>query len=276
MDKQSKTRAAIIGCGFIADQHAAQLRELPSCEVVAACDTEELMAKQLADRFHIPNTFTDADEMLRKIRPDVVHITTPAQTHYPLGRRALEAGCHVYLEKPFTETAAEAESLIQMARQKRLRITTGHNLQFTPEAILMRELVKSGFLGGPPVHMESIQCYSHDEPTYGRIVLADPSHWVRRLPGSLSQNLISHGVSKIAEFLAGEDPQVISLSFSSPFLRGLGQTDIVDEVRATIQDERDTTAFFLFTTQFGAGSNELRLYGKSGTLVMDKIGIAHG
>jgi len=269
MDKPNMTRVAIIGCGFIADQHAAQLRGLPFCEVVAACDSEELMARQLADRFHIRDTFTDAAEMLRSVRPDVVHITTPAQSHFPLGRMALDAGCHVYMEKPFTETTAEAEILIELARQKGRRITVGHNLQFSPEAIRMRELVRSGFLGGPPVHMEVIQCYSHDEPTYGRVVLADPQHWVRRLPGSLTHNLISHGVSKIAEFLEGVDPRIISLSFSSPFLRGIGQADIVDEVRATIQDERGATAFFLFTTQFGVGSSELRLYGRSSNLVLD-------
>lgn len=269
MPEKKMTRVAIIGCGFVADQHAAQLQVLPGCEVVAACDTEELMAAQLADRFHIPQTFTSAEEMLHKVRPDAVHITTPAQTHFPLGQICLEAGCHVYMEKPFTETTAEAEDLIRLANGKRLRMTVGHNLQFSPEAIRMRELVKAGFLGGPPVHLESIQCYSHDEPTYGRAVLGDPNHWVRRLPGSLMHNLISHGVSKIAEFLVGDHPNVVSLSFSSPYLRTIGQTDVVDELRAFIQDEQGTTAFFLFTTQFGAGSNELRLYGKAASLVMD-------
>jgi len=269
MDEQIALRVAIIGCGFVADQHAAELRSLPGCEIAAACDTEELMAGQLADRFHIPNVFTDVKDMLQKSRPDAVHITTPAHTHYQLGRMCLEAGCHVYLEKPFTETTAEAEALIQLAREKRLHITAGHNLQFSPEAIRMRELVKAGFLGGPPIHLESIQCYSHDEPTYGRAVLGDPNHWVRRLPGSLAHNLISHGVSKIAEFLTGENPEIVSLSFTSPFLRQLGQLDIVDEVRAVMKDEHGTTAFFLFTTQFGAGSNELRLYGKSANLIVD-------
>jgi predicted dehydrogenase len=269
MDDKALIKVAIIGCGFIADQHASLLKSLPACKIVGACDTEELMATQLADRFHIRHVFTDAGEMLQDIRPDVVHITTPAQTHFSLGRLCLEAGCHVYLEKPFTETTAEAETLVQLARQKKLRITVGHNLQFSPEAIRMRDLVKAGFLGGPPVHIESIQCFSHDEPTYGRAVLGDPNHWVRRLPGSLLHNLISHGISKIAEFLVGDNPSVTSLSFSSPYLKRIGQIDIVDEVRATIQDDHGTTAFFLFTTQFGAGSNELRLYGKAGNLVMD-------
>jgi len=269
MDDQTMIRVAIIGCGFIADQHAAQLRALPDIEIAAACDTEELMASQLADRFHIPQIFTDAEVMLRTVQPDSVHITTPAQSHFPLGRMCLEAGSHVYMEKPFTQTTAEAEELIRLARKKQRRMTVGHNLQFSPEAIRMRELVRSGFLGGPPIHLECTQCYSHDEPTYGKAVLGDPRHWVRRLPGSLLHNLISHGISKIAEFLAGERPEIISLSFSSPHLVRLGLTEIVDEVRALIRDERGTTAGFLFTTQFGAGSNELRLYGRSGNLVMD-------
>jgi predicted dehydrogenase len=269
MTDQAKTRVAIIGCGLIADQHADQLRALPGCQISAACDTEELMARQLAERFHIPKVFTDAAEMLRDDPPDAVHITTPAQSHFSLGRLCLEAGCHVYLEKPFTETTAEAEILVRMAEAKGLHLTVGHNLQFSPEAIRMRELVRAGFLGGSQIHIESIQCYSHEEPTYGRAVLADPQHWVRRLPGSLLQNLIPHGVSKIAEFLTGDRPRVLSVSFSSPYLEKLGQTDIIDEVRATILDEAGTTAFFLFTTRFGAGSNELRLYGPLGNLVVD-------
>ena len=269
MAEPRKTRVAIIGCGMIADQHADQLCYLPNCELVAACDTDELMAGQLAGRFRVPHVFTDAHEMLRAGGIDAVHITTPAQSHFPLARLCLEAGCHVYLEKPFTETAAQAGELLNLAQTVGRRITVGHNLQFSPEALRMRRLVHDGFLGGPPVHVESIQCYSHDDPTYGRVVLADPSHWVRRLPGSLLHNLISHGVSKIAEFLEGESPELVSISFSSPYLVQHNHADIVDEVRAVLRDERGTTAFFLFTTQFGAASNELRLFGTAGNLVLD-------
>jgi predicted dehydrogenase len=269
MAESQKTRVAIIGCGMIADQHADQLRYLPDCKLVAACDTDELMARQLADRFRISQVFTDPAEMLRAGDVDAVHITTPAQSHFPLGRLCLEAGCHVYLEKPFTLNAEEADELLDLAHVVGRRITVGHNLQFSPEALRLRKLVRDDFLGGPPVHVECIQCYSHDDPTYGRPVLADPGHWVRRLPGSLLHNLVSHGVSKIAEFLDGESPELTSVSFSSPYLVERNQLDIVDEVRAVLRDDRGTTAFFLFTTQFGAGSNELRLFGKAGNLVLD-------
>lgn len=269
MAEMRKTRVAIVGCGMIADQHADQLRYLPGCELVAACDSEELMARQLADRFRIPTVFTDATEMLLTGGVDAVHITTPAQSHFPLARLCLEAGCHVYVEKPFTENAAEADELLHLAQTQGRRITAGHNLQFTPEALRLRRLVRDGFLGGPPIHIESIQCFSHDEPTYGKAVLADPNHWVRRLPGSLLHNLISHGVAKIAEFLDGDSPELLSVSFPSPYLVQHGHEDIVDEVRAVLRDKRGTTAFFLFTTQFGAASSELRLFGKAGNLVLD-------
>jgi predicted dehydrogenase len=269
MAEPLKTRVAIIGCGMIADQHADQLHYLPSCELVAACDTDELMARQLADRFRIPQIFTDAAEMLHAGGVDAVHITTTAQSHFPLARLSLNAGCHVYVEKPFTLNAAEAGELLHLADVTGRRITVGHNLQFSPEALRLRKLVQDGFLGGPPVHLECIQCYSHEEPTYGKAVLADPRHWVRRLPGSLLHNLVSHGIAKIAEFLEGDSPQLMSISFSSPYLVEHNHADIVDEVRAVFRDDRGTTAFFLFTTQFGEGSNELRLFGRSGNLVLD-------
>jgi len=269
MAKLRKTRVAIVGCGMVADQHADQLRYLPDCELVAACDTDELMARQLADRFRIPAVFTDAAEMLRSGGIDAVHITTPAHSHFALGRLCLEAGRHVYIEKPFTVNAAEADELLHLAQVKGLRVTAGHNLQLSPEAVRLRRLVRDGFLGGPPVHMECIQCFSHDEPTYGKAVISDPNHWVRRLPGSLLHNLISHGVAKIAEFLDGDLPELLSISFSSPYLVQRSHADIVDEVRAVLRDDRGATAFFLFTTQFGAASNELRLFGKTGNLVLD-------
>ena len=83
------------------------------------------MAQQLAERFTIPGVFSNAQEMLKAVSPDVVHITTPPQSHYTLARECLEAGSHVYLEKPFTLTSEEAESLIELAENKNIKITAG-------------------------------------------------------------------------------------------------------------------------------------------------------
>src|SRR3954453_21564728 len=103
-----KLRAAIIGCGKIADAHASHMQSLGTCDIVGVCDREQLMALQLCDRFGIRAHFTDAADLLSEVRPDVVHITTPPQSHFPIARLCLESGCHVYIEKPFTRDAQEA------------------------------------------------------------------------------------------------------------------------------------------------------------------------
>jgi predicted dehydrogenase len=262
-------KVALVGCGMIADQHVAQIRRIVGCELVGVCDNEPLMARQLADRFGVPRYFSDVPEMLKSVRPEVVHITTPAQSHFPLGELCLEAGCHVYIEKPFTVTAAQAEELLALAEAKGLKVTAGHNLQFNPEAIRMRELVEQGFLGGAPIHLDCVQCFSHDDPTYSKALLGDRSHWVRSLPGSLLHNLISHGIAKIAEFMPGERPTVMATAFSSPYLTSIGQMDLVDEVRAVIHNGANTTASFTFSTQFGVGNNQICLYGKKASLIAD-------
>ena len=97
-----KLRIAIVGCGKIADQHVAAIRRIPDCELVSLCDREVLMARQLGERFGIAACFSDVSEMLRAASPDVVHITTPPQSHFSLARQCVESGSHVYLEKPFT------------------------------------------------------------------------------------------------------------------------------------------------------------------------------
>src|SRR2546422_3794055 len=103
-------RIAIVGCGKVADQHVDAIHRIPDCEIVSLCDAEPLMARQLGERFGISACFSDLQEMLRSTSPDVVHITTPPQSHYSLATQCLKAGCHVYVEKPFTITAEQAES----------------------------------------------------------------------------------------------------------------------------------------------------------------------
>lgn len=262
-------KVALIGCGMVADQHIAQIRRVPGAKIVGVCDTEPLMARQLADRFHVSRYFSDVSEMLTAAGPDVVHITTPAQTHFTLGKACLEAGCHIYMEKPFTVDARQAEELLEFGEEKALKMTAGHNLQFNPEAIRMRHLVKSGFLGGPPIHIECVQCFSHDDPVYGKALLGDRTHWVRSLPGSLLHNLISHGIAKIVEFLPTDRPKVIAHAFSSPYLNSIGQGDLVDELRAIIHAGGNTTAQFTFSTQLGAANNQLCLHGQKASLIAD-------
>jgi predicted dehydrogenase len=262
-------KAAIIGCGKIADQHAEIISGLPDCEIVAFCDNEPLMARQMAERFNVSKHFSDAKEMLESVNIDVVHITTPPQSHFPLAQICLEAGCNVYVEKPFTVNTADAEALIQLATSNNLKITVGHNAQFSPAAIRMRQLVKDGFLGGKPIHIESYYCYDFGDARYAKAFLSDKTHWLRSLPGTLTQNIISHGVCKIAEFLTGDNPTVIANGFISPLLKGLNETQIIDELRVIINDNEETTAYFTFSSQMKPVLHQCRIYGPKNALIID-------
>jgi predicted dehydrogenase len=262
-------KVAIVGCGKIADDHASQIHRIKDCEIVGVCDREHLMAKQLAERFQVKSFFTSVAALFDRCRPDVVHITTPPQSHFEVARQCLLQGCNVYVEKPFTVDMKEAEELIRLAQEKKLRITVGHDDQFRHVARRMRDLVRSGYLGGPPVHMESYYCYEIGAG-YATALLGNRQHWVRGLPGGLLQNVISHGIARIAEFLTTDAPQVIAHGFVSPFLKRLGENDILDELRVILCDEGRTTAYFTFSSQMRPSLHQFRLYGVANGLVLDQ------
>jgi predicted dehydrogenase len=73
-------RAAIVGCGKTADMHVSGIQRLENVQLVAVCDTEPWMARQLAARYHIAKPYSDFDELLAVEKPDVVHIATPPQS----------------------------------------------------------------------------------------------------------------------------------------------------------------------------------------------------
>lgn len=263
-------KVAIVGCGKIADAHATQLQRIKNCQIVAVCDREPLMAKQLCERFPIQQRFTELGELLCAARPDVVHITTPPDGHFELAKLCLRHGANVYVEKPFTVNAHEAQILIDLAQKCGLKLTAGHNCQFTPAARRMREIVKSGYLGDHVVHLESYYGYNLGDPTYARTLLGDNNHWVRKLPGKLLQNIISHGIARIAEFLTTDDPHVIAYGFVSPTLRSIGEREIYDELRVIISENERTTAYFTFSSQMKPSIHELRVYGSKNGLILDE------
>lgn len=262
-------KAAIVGCGKIADAHAFQIKRIEGAQLVGVCDTEPLMARQLSERFHVNRWYTNLGELLTETRPDVVHITTPPESHYKLAKLCLLHGCHIYVEKPFTLNESDAQRLVAFANEKGLNLTAGHDGQFSHVARRMRALVQDGYLGGIPVHMESSYCYELGDSGYVRALMSDQQHWVRRLPGKLLHNIISHGIARIAEFLKTDSPHVIAHGFVSPYLRHKGEDEIIDELRVIISEEGRTTAYFTFSSQMRPLLNQFRLYGPKNGLILD-------
>jgi len=118
--------------------------------------------------------------------------------------------------------------------------------------------------------MESLYCYDLSDPAYARALLGDKQHWVRKLPGKLLQNIISHGIARIAEHLTADAPQVVARGFTSPLLKTLGETEIVDELRVIISEEERTTAYFTFSSQMRPSIRQFRVFGPKNGLLLDQ------
>lgn len=262
-------KVAIAGCGKIADAHADAIQRIKNCRIAGVYDQEELMAKQLYERFPIDGFYNNLDELLDKVHPDAVHITTPPQSHFPIAKQCLERGCHVYVEKPFTLDLQEAAGLINLAEIKKLKLTAGHDDQFSHVARRLRTKVREGYLGGPPLHMESYYGYELGG-AYANALLGDKQYWVRKLPGQLLHNIISHGIARVAEYFQTEAPTVIAHGFTSPFLRNFGENEIIDELRVIISEKQNTTAYFTFSSQMRPDLHQFRVYGAKNGLILDQ------
>ncbi|WP_242394767.1 Gfo/Idh/MocA family protein [Anaeromyxobacter oryzisoli] len=231
-------RIAVIGCGQIADAHLHEARRA-GATVAAVCDTSAHLAEQAAARFEVPTWFTDPDALLEQVRPDVVHVTTPPASHLPLARRALAAGAHVYVEKPLTVDAAEADRLAEAARAAGRLVCAGHNLLFDPVIRRLRALLAAGALG-EVVHVDAMMGYDLAGP-FGALLMADAEHWIHRLPGGLAQNNLSHPLSLVLPLLGGGDPDVRAVGRRlRPQRCGDARDLFLDELRVLLEGPRAT------------------------------------
>jgi predicted dehydrogenase len=262
-------KVALVGCGQIADAHLQEARKLPDASVVAVCDQHIDLARQAAARFDVPGVFDDFGRLLRDVRPDVVHVTTPPHTHRALALEALRGGAHVYVEKPFTVDAGEAEDVIRAATGAGRLVCVGHDQLFDPVWAELRALVRGGALGRV-VHVESVQGYDLGGP-FGRVLSGEPGHWVHRLPGGLFQNVVSHPLYKITDLLPDAAPQVWAAWF-----RG-GGSDFPTELRAVLRGA-EVTAGLLFSSAARPVQRVVRVYGTRQCVEVDFDGrvLRHG
>ncbi len=261
-------RIAIVGCGKVADDHAEAVRFSDRAQLIACCDRSRLMAEQLAVRFAIPNHYDDMAAMLDEGRPDVVHITTPPQAHVELAVQAMEAGCHVFVEKPLALDEEQTRHLISVAEETGRLLTVGHSYWLDPAAIDLRELVATGRLGDI-VHVESWYGYSL-EGTYGKAIMSSPDNWVHDLPGKLFHNNIDHLLNKVLEFLPSPDVTVEARAFRrSPRGYGDRRDHMPDELRLYLEDPEGITAYATFTSAVKPVAQWIKVYGTEGTAMAD-------
>ena len=140
-------RAGIIGYGYWGPVVARNLSGVDGCELAAVCDRSPAALRRAKQSFPNALLTSDAADILTSPQIDVVGVVTPVWTHFELAKAALENGKHVFVEKPFTSTAAQAEELIELAARKSLKIMVDHTFLFTGAVRKIRELLDEGALG---------------------------------------------------------------------------------------------------------------------------------
>lgn len=139
-------RAAVIGVGYLGRFHAQKYRELPNIELVAVVDHSLEAAQKVATELDT-QALTDYRDVLNKV--DVVSVVVPTPLHFDVAAAFLKHGVHVLVEKPITETIAQAQTLIELARQRTCVLQVGHLERFNPAIQAAAKLI------GTPRFIES-------------------------------------------------------------------------------------------------------------------------
>lgn len=184
-------RVGIVGYGYWGPNIARNFHGVEECRVVRICDANPAALGRAQKAIPGVETTTELREVIEAPDIDAVAIVTPVSTHFELARRALESGKHVFVEKPFTATSAQALELNELAERKNLRIMVDHTFLYTGAVRKIKQLVTEGALG---------KLYYYDST---RVNLGLFQHDV-----NVIWDLAPHDIS-IMDYVIGEKPEAI-------------------------------------------------------------------
>jgi len=196
------TNLAVVGVGYWGPNLVRNALKLQNAKLAAICDIDEA---QLEKMQHPPHSLppgvhrhSHISQVLSNQKIDAVILATPIPTHYELAKQSLEAGKHVFVEKPLAMKAEEAEELVRLAESKKLVLFTGHTFLYHPGIRKLKELITSGELG------EILHIHS-ERLNLGRL----------KQETNVIHDLLPHDASIILYLLENETPQHITATASS-------------------------------------------------------------
>jgi predicted dehydrogenase len=140
-------RVGVIGFGYWGPNVVRNFQGMHDCQVVAICDADPTACQRASSAYPGLEVAKDSSQVLESTRVDAVAVITPVWTHFELAKKALEHGKHVFVEKPFTSTSAQAEELIELAEKKRLKIMVDHTFIYTGAVRKIRQLIDEDVMG---------------------------------------------------------------------------------------------------------------------------------
>jgi predicted dehydrogenase len=257
----SEFRAAVIGAGQIAQQHLACLARLPQVRIAAVCDRSAAAAEWAFERHGAEAWFTDHVRMLETVRAQVVHVATPPASHFALARDCLEAGAHVFLEKPATSSLAELETLLALAEAKDRTLVEDYNYLWNEPVLELRRAVQAGELGELQ-HVEVTLCLDilgAGSPFADRGL----RHPALALPGGAIGDFLPH-LASLAYAFCGAHQE----AHTTWEKRSSASTLPYDEFRALVRGAR-SSATLAFSAHAQPDSFRLTVYGSRGRATAD-------
>lgn len=190
-------KIGIVGLGYWGPNLIRNFLGLKEVEKVIACDKLVDRLSFIKNKFPGVQLTDDYNELLNKDL-DAIAIATPVRTHYWLARKALEAGKHIWVEKPFTSSSQQAQELIEIAEKKNLRIYVDHTFIYTGAVRKIKELVDKGELGDI-LYFDSVRInlglFQHDCNVIWDLAPHDLSIMNYILPGKKVEAVTAVGIS---------------------------------------------------------------------------------
>lgn len=144
----NKKKVLVLGTGFAGQGHAKAFIDA-GAEIVGIVGRTASVVTEVAEKMGIPYSGTDWQAALDACKPDVVSIATPGGAHYEPVLQALNAGCHVFCDKPLATNGDEAKEMMELAEKKGLKTAFASSFRFMPEIIHARRLIQQGKIGEP-------------------------------------------------------------------------------------------------------------------------------
>jgi predicted dehydrogenase len=250
----------IIGLGLISPGHILGFQAAEGARVVVLCDRDDGKARDASARFGVP-AVTDHRHVLANPEIDAVALLLPHQVHYSVAREALDAGKHVYVEKPFTIHEHEAKELIDIAAARGLTLALAENTRFVRAYVAAEQMVRSGRLGT----IRAIRGFIPDQ------ILdewdEEPDGWKRQQGGAAVIMDCAPHMLYLLTWLFG--PVDSLQAIAQPYL-----ADVSLENHGIIAGRLASGALFSMefssVTEYPRGER-VEIYGSAGALVIDQV-----
>ncbi len=155
---KQKPTVLICGTGFAGQGHTQAFRDA-GADVVGIVGRTESVVREVAAKLGIPYSGLDWQQALRDCQPDIVSIGTPGGAHVEPIKQAIESGCHVFCDKPLTESGESARELYELAVAKGVKTAFAASFRYMPEVLHAKQLVADGAIG-EPLEVESISHFN--------------------------------------------------------------------------------------------------------------------